>query len=1066
MPNFTLTVTATDETCPGNGILTFNVQPTAAGATVQYQVFLLPDLTSPVATLSALTLGGLPSGTYHVVATQTLNGQSASQSQDVVVDNAIIPLIYTISSNNALCGSDGSITIDNVSGTAISYEITSGPIVMPPQPTPTFTNIPAGVYDIRVYDACGIAVVTTHTVISDAISIIVGDGSFPDTVLPSCSTITATNSLSPPAGQFLSYPISVSYTIYPPDGTPPIIVNHIVPTGNPDGHDLEEIIPFYHGQQYSYDLVVTDPCGIPIITNHIVNQSLSMLITPLMAECGMFFLSVEPLKYGNPFSLTVLSGPPGFNPVTFNPAYPGPFTSSPVTFGDFTHPVPFGDYIFSITDGCGRTAQVNVTLEEQPHTIIPEIGPHTGCGGDIRDFTVSLPGFTFVSAIIIAAPSAYPNPLPDDVSEFIDPAEGLVMEGMPAGTYTIIFVDDCGTTHPDFTFIVPVASPTVSISTREDCEEGFGAVRIRGNGSQLVSVEITVAPPEFAQTLPYDVSFNISGSTFSMAGLPPGMYFFKVLDSCGEEHIKTAQVIGYTPTPITFNLTPHCLSFDMQITHDEAGAFAVGFWLQQFNPVTGTWGHPETGIPYPTGSDLTTTNSIYLENNFNNLNLDFTGEFRIFRTFETFGNGNVEDFNICANLVHEFEFTGDLEITGIQKLTCNGLLSDVIIFAEGVAPLTYRIIEKNFQPFFVDNGTNNVFPDLEPAVYKFAVEHPCGDIESLTTDVALLPSLAVANPAPDMVTCDDSSNDGIATFTLSDRNSAVLGNQSPADYTLTYHSTLDDAATGANPLPNEYTTGNTTVYARVKYNSSTDCFETTSFDLVVNPYPVLQMATQWPLCEGQNAVIVADSGFDSYLWSTGESTSSIIVTEPGTYTVKVTTNYPSESCSATYPIEVIASNPPAIEAIETSDWTASDNSITIVLTEGSIGNYEYSLDNINFQPESTFTGLAAGIYTVYINDINGCGDVQETVYLLNYPNFFTPNEDGYNDLWKIENSELEPNLRTYIYDRYGKLLTGFGSDSTGWDGTLNGSRLPSTDYWFVVIREDGTHHRGHFTLKR
>jgi gliding motility-associated-like protein len=86
--------------------------------------------------------------------------------------------------------------------------------------------------------------------------------------------------------------------------------------------------------------------------------------------------------------------------------------------------------------------------------------------------------------------------------------------------------------------------------------------------------------------------------------------------------------------------------------------------------------------------------------------------------------------------------------------------------------------------------------------------------------------------------------------------------------------------------------------------------------------------------------------------------------------------------------------------------------------------------------------------------------------LLNYPHYFTPNGDGIHDYWYIKHSENEPQFQVYIYDRYGKLITGFPSGSVGWDGTLNGRQLFSDDYWFVVQREDGRLLKGHFTLKR
>ena len=40
------------------------------------------------------------------------------------------------------------------------------------------------------------------------------------------------------------------------------------------------------------------------------------------------------------------------------------------------------------------------------------------------------------------------------------------------------------------------------------------------------------------------------------------------------------------------------------------------------------------------------------------------------------------------------------------------------------------------------------------------------------------------------------------------------------------------------------------------------------------------------------------------------------------------------------------------------------------------------------------------------------------------------------------------------------------ANSDGWDGNLLGEKLPADDYWFVVVREDGRIHKGHFALKR
>ncbi|MBC7525712.1 MAG: T9SS type B sorting domain-containing protein, partial [Flavobacterium sp.] len=96
----------------------------------------------------------------------------------------------------------------------------------------------------------------------------------------------------------------------------------------------------------------------------------------------------------------------------------------------------------------------------------------------------------------------------------------------------------------------------------------------------------------------------------------------------------------------------------------------------------------------------------------------------------------------------------------------------------------------------------------------------------------------------------------------------------------------------------------------------------------------------------------------------------------------------------------------------------------------------------------------------------GCGTVTQVVWLLNYPRYFTPNGDGYNETWRIENQEFETDLTVFVYDRFGKLITNFPANSQGWDGTYNGNLMLATDYWFVVNRHDGRTLRGHFALKR
>lgn len=339
----------------------------------------------------------------------------------------------------------------------------------------------------------------------------------------------------------------------------------------------------------------------------------------------------------------------------------------------------------------------------------------------------------------------------------------------------------------------------------------------------------------------------------------------------------------------------------------------------------------------------------------------------------------------------------------------------------------------------------------------------CFEITSFELGVHYLP---IANQPEDILVCDDETNDEIETFDLSVQDSVILDGQSSMDNVITYHLSLTDAENNANAISENFTNTENpqTVYVRLENNNYPDCYTTTSFQVVVNEQPVLEMQEQWPICEGDTVEIIADAGYDQYLWSTGETSHSIIVDTAGTYEVKVTNSYGNLSCSTTKTVTVTNSNIATITDIETVDWTQNNNTIT-VFVEGN-GDYEYSLDGFIYQDSNEFTNLTIDEYTIYIKDKNGCGITTETVYLLYYPRFFTPNNDGYNDTWQIINSNREPNNKIYIFDRYGKLLKQLSPTEIGWDGTYNGSRLPSNDYWFMLERQNGKTYRGHFTLKR
>ncbi|KAF2329629.1 T9SS type B sorting domain-containing protein [Flavobacterium ginsenosidimutans] len=340
----------------------------------------------------------------------------------------------------------------------------------------------------------------------------------------------------------------------------------------------------------------------------------------------------------------------------------------------------------------------------------------------------------------------------------------------------------------------------------------------------------------------------------------------------------------------------------------------------------------------------------------------------------------------------------------------------------------------------------------------------CESVSRLAVSVSIVaPSLLFNNVSANV--CDE-LNDGSEIIDLTNYNSRIAGCSS---CTFTYYTTLTAAEDqiAANQITDatnyNLSAGTTLIYVRIDSNDK--CYQIAELNLTLVNVPVISISDIVSLCQNKDVEVNAGSGFDSYLWSTGASTESITITEAGAYSVTVTQNHGDVICSSTKDFQVKLSNSATIQNLAVKDWTDTDNVIEVELTDASLGDYEYSIDGNTYQDSNVFSGLATGDYIVYVRDKNGCGTVNQEVFLLNYPKFFTPNEDGYNDTWGIKFSETEPEINTKIFDRYGKFIKELNA-YTNWDGKLNGRELPATDYWFVVKRANGKIYKGHFTLKR
>ncbi|MGB3606058.1 MAG: choice-of-anchor L domain-containing protein [Psychroserpens sp.] len=141
--------------------------------------------------------------------------------------------------------------------------------------------------------------------------------------------------------------------------------------------------------------------------------------------------------------------------------------------------------------------------------------------------------------------------------------------------------------------------------------------------------------------------------------------------------------------------------------------------------------------------------------------------------------------------------------------------------------------------FQIAGETTNILEVTEPGEYTAQLIFSPTCIISDEIVIEFLP-LPIVNMPADIVEC--SANDQ-AVFDLTVNNAEILGEQSPVDFTLTYHDSEEDAINDVDELVSPYTniSNPQIIYARVE-NNITGCYDYTTFNILTAP-PTFEIAS-------------------------------------------------------------------------------------------------------------------------------------------------------------------------------------------------------------------------------
>lgn len=223
------------------------------------------------------------------------------------------------------------------------------------------------------------------------------------------------------------------------------------------------------------------------------------------------------------------------------------------------------------------------------------------------------------------------------------------------------------------------------------------------------------------------------------------------------------------------------------------------------------------------------------------------------------------------------------------------------------------------------------------------------------------------------------------------------------------------------------------------------------------------------LCFGSNMILNPGNGYSSYLWQNGSTDKSISISTPGTYWVRLTAN---NGCMYMDTATITQVVPLPVHFLIADTVICSDASL-LIQAPRFYSSYLWSTGEIN----SSIQIKKQGMYILQVVDSNGCTGLdtvnvttKKCPHSIYFPNAFTPNNDGHNDLFKPIVSGNPVKYHFSIYNRWGQRVFDTTDPNKGWDGRLlqhdpeTGTYVWTCIYQFIDEKENNV--KGSFVLIR
>jgi len=1025
------------------------------------------------------TVSGLCAGLYNVIVTDD-NGCTATLAVIITEPDTLIASIQGVDAScSGVC--DGSATATQTGGTGPFTYLWDDPNA---QTTATATGLCAGTYNVTVTDANGCSDATSVTIneptaldialtIVDAscngvcdgeASVVVTGGTAPYTVV--WSNLTQGDQVTGLCAGSYTVLVSdangcldtLSFSINEPDaiviatsaldascfgvcdgeayasatGGSGVFTDFIWNDNNATANDT--VVALCAG---TYTVTVTDDTGCSATAQVTINEpsDITISVTAVAVSC-----------FGdcNGQAIAVASG--GTGPYTYQ------WDDTNLTANDTVTDLCPGIYNVVVTDanGCTSTTSVLIT-EPQPLQLIGQATNIT-CGGQCNGIATVLvqggtPGYTY---------------------QWNDPQQqtGASATGLCAGTYTVVVTDANGCVDSVAVTIIepPVLDATVSV-VNPSCGgvcDGQATVNITGG------------------TPPYTILWSNFSTSGTISNLCAGNYFVIVVDAnlCAD----TVNFILTEPPVLNANITA--------VTQVLCTGSCTGTATVQ-----GSGGTPPYSYQWSNGQTTPTATNLCV------------GQYSVIITDDigctatatvTINNDNalaatvpvftaVSCFGDCNGTATVFATGG----VGPFSYSWNDNFNQTTQTAVNLCPGTYTVTVVDSQsPACTTQATVIITQPALLTSTSTAVNETCGNACDGTATAA-----PQGGTAPYTYLWNDPSNQsgqtatglcvGTYTVTVTDANGCtvqnsvtVLGPPPLVANAVTTASTCSNVANGAINLTVSGGIGGYTFSwnpgGAVTEDLSGILFGT--YTVTITDGTGCQLVAQYSvgtltnidadagddmmLCVG-SSLILNGSGGGFYSWSPAGTLSNAFAANPTANPTETTTYVLTVSIGNCVDVDSVTVTMYDIPPVDAGNDVTIPTGGTIGLNaNGAVTGWQYS-----WTPEATLdnpgvtnpfaTPLETTTYYVTVTDENGCTNMDSIVVTvvpgIKFPDGISPNGDGINDFWIIDNIELFEDAIVEIYNRWGQMLW---QSAPGypipWDGRYKGEDLPVGTYYYVI----------------